>query len=107
MTTEAERRRARRYTIALPLRVLPRGPEESELKAETRDVSFRGLYFTAAADFQLGGQIEFILTLPKQVTLTGDVQIRCRGQIVRVEENGRQCGVAARIDKYDFLPTTP
>jgi hypothetical protein len=104
MTAEVERRRAKRFAIALPLRVLPRGPQDSELGAETRDVSFRGLYFTAEADFQVGGEIEFILTLPKQVTLSGDVQIRCRGQIVRVEGNGRLHGVAARIDRYDFLP---
>lgn len=105
MTTESERRRARRYSIALPVRVLPPNPDGTPLSAETRDISFRGLYFTAEASFQTSSEIEFILTLPRQVTLTADVQIRCHGQIVRVEENGRRQGVAARIDRYDFLPT--
>lgn len=105
MTEETERRRARRYAIALPVRVLPHNPEGSTLAAETRDISFRGLYFKAEASFQIGSEIEFILTLPRQVTLTADVQIRCHGQIVRVEEDERRQGVAARIDRYDFLPT--
>lgn len=107
MTVEAERRSARRFSIALPVRVFPGGPQGAELQAQTRDVSFRGLYFTADAAFQAGSEIEFILTLPKQVTLTGDVSIRCRGQIVRVEESGTRHGVAARIERYDFLPASP
>jgi PilZ domain len=105
MTEETERRRARRYAIALPVRVLPHDPDGTALSAETRDISFRGLFFMAEASFKTGSEIEFILTLPRQVTLTGDVQIRCHGLIVRVEEDGRRQGVAARIDRYDFLPT--
>jgi hypothetical protein len=46
-----------------------------------------------------------VITLPEQVTQSGDVNIRCQGQIVRVEptENGR-VGIAAKIDRYEFLP---
>jgi hypothetical protein len=91
--------------MSLPLRVLPRESSSHELRTQTRDVSYQGLYFLAEAQFEVGSEIEFVLTLPKQVAETGEVDIRCRGQIVRVESttNGHT-GVAAKIERYEFLP---
>jgi len=106
MGTGAERREARRYTMSLPLRILSRSPSDPEVKTETRDVSYRGLYFYVNTGIDIGNEIEFVLLLPKQITLSGDVSIRCRGQVVRVEENGTRRGVAARIDRYEFLHMT-
>jgi hypothetical protein len=105
MSDGSERREARRFNMTLPLRVMPRGPQEIEFAAHTRDVSYRGLYFLADADYAVGSEIEFVITLPQLVTQSGDVNIRCRGLIVRVEStsNGRM-GVAAKIDRYEFLP---
>jgi hypothetical protein len=101
----ADRREARRFTMSLPMRVMPREAKGRELDAHTRDVSYRGLYFLAEADFKVGTDIEFIITLPQQVTQSGDVNIRCLGQIVRIEpaENG-SLGIAARITRYEFMP---
>lgn len=106
MGTGAERREARRYTMSLPLRILSRSPSHPEVKTETRDVSYRGLYFYVNTGVDIGNEIEFVLLLPKQITLSGEVSIRCRGQVVRVEENGTRRGVAARIDRYEFLHMT-
>jgi PilZ domain len=105
MSDGSERREARRFNMTLPLRVLPRNSKGSELAAHTRDVSYRGLYFLADGKFDIGGEIDFVITLPEQVTQSGDVNIRCQGQIVRVEptENGR-VGIAAKIERYEFLP---
>jgi hypothetical protein len=103
----AERREARRFTMSLPLRVLPQAVKGRELAASTRDVSYQGLYFLADAKFEIGSEIEFVITLPEQVTRSGDVNIRCQGKIVRVEpsENGRM-GIAAKIERYEFVPAT-
>lgn len=89
----------------LPLRVLPREAKGHELSAQTRDLSYQGLYFLVEADFQVGSEIDFVITLPQQVTQSGDVNIRCQGRIVRVEttENGRM-GIAAKIARYEFIP---
>jgi hypothetical protein len=107
MADGSERRVARRFTMSLPLRVLPSEPLSSEFRTQTRDVSYQGLYFLAQAKFEVGSEIEFVLTLPQQVSQNGAVDIRCRGQIVRVEatSNG-QMGVAAKIERYEFLPVT-
>jgi len=52
-----------------------------------------------------GSKIEFVLTLPQQITLAGDVHIRCYARVLRVESQEGKSGVAARIERYEFLPT--
>jgi c-di-GMP-binding flagellar brake protein YcgR len=105
MSDGAERREARRFTMTLPLRVLPYEAQGSELQTQTRDVSYRGLYFLADANFRLDSEIDFVLTLPQQVTQPGGVDIRCHGRIVRVDSNlNGQRGIAAKIERYEFLP---
>jgi hypothetical protein len=100
-----ERRASRRFTMTLPLTVRANEPGGGEQQGHTRDVSFRGLYFLIDADFLPGSPVEFILTLPREITLAGDVHIRCFAEIVRVEPVDQRRGVAARIDRYEFLPT--
>jgi hypothetical protein len=104
MADRADRREARRFNMTLPMRILSRDSNSPELKAYTRDVSYRGLYFLTEAEFLLGSAIEFVITLPKQVTRSGDVNIRCHGQVVRTEptQNGKM-GIAAKIERYEFL----
>ena len=101
----SDRREARRFSMNLPVRVLLNDANGPELKANTRDVSYRGLYFVAEAPFEKGNEIDFILTLPAQIISAGDVNIRCHGRIVRVqaEDQGRT-GIAAKIEKYEFIP---
>ncbi|MFI5094246.1 MAG: PilZ domain-containing protein [Candidatus Acidiferrum sp.] len=105
MSDGADRREARRFNMTLPLRVLSHEPQGHALTAQTRDVSYRGLYFLAESNFDIGSEIEFVITLPEHVTQSNDVNIRCLGQIVRVEHtsNGR-LGIAAKIERYEFMP---
>jgi hypothetical protein len=107
MPDGADRREARRFLMRLPMRVLPREVHNKELRANTRDVSYRGLYFLAEAKFEVGSQIDFVLTLPQKVPQSGEVDIRCFGKVVRVEigTNGTT-GVAAKIERYEFLPVS-
>ena len=93
--------------MTLPLKVRANGPDGGvERQGQTRDVSFRGLYFLIDADFVMGSSIEFVLTLPREITMAGDVHIRCFAQIIRVEPHNGRRGVAARIERYKFLPAT-
>ena len=105
MGNASERRTSRRFNMSLPLSVRTdaQGAAE-EHKAETRDVSFRGLYFLIDGKVEAGTAIEFVLTLPKEITMAGDVHIRCFGQVVRVDDQDGRRGVAARIERYEFLP---
>jgi hypothetical protein len=104
MPDGADRRAARRFNMTLPIRLLLQNSQPQELPAQTRDVSYRGLYFLADAALQLGSPIDFVITLPQQVTRATDVNIRCHGQVVRVEpSNNGHVGIAAKIERYEFL----
>jgi hypothetical protein len=105
MTQTTERRAARRFTMVLPLIVRGNSPEgQGDRQGKTRDVGFKGVYFTTDAEFEPGKPIEFILTLPSEITLANDVHIHCLAEVVRVEPRDGHKGVAARIDNYEFLP---
>ena len=107
MADPTERRASRRFTMALPLTLRlhdPSGPVEK--RGETRDVSFQGLYFWTQEELETGIPIEFVLTLPKEITMTRDVRIHCFGRVTRVEEQPQTRGVAARIERYEFLPAS-
>jgi hypothetical protein len=105
MENGVERRAARRFSMLLPLKVrFPTGDGVTEKSGQTRDVSFSGLYFTSEAAIESGSSIEFVLTLPQQITLAGDVHIRCYARVLRVEPRDNSRGVAARIERYEFLP---
>jgi c-di-GMP-binding flagellar brake protein YcgR len=107
MPEGTDRREARRFSMSLPMRVLPREAHSEELRASTRDVSYRGLYFLSETKFDVGSQIDFVLTLPQKASQLGEVDIRCCGKVVRVEigTNGT-VGVAAKIERYEFLPVS-
>jgi hypothetical protein len=101
----SDRREARRFTMTLPVRVVAHDAKSTELKANTRDVSYRGLYFLTDARFEDGGEIDFVITLPQQMISAGDVNIRCHGKVVRVEPTGNgHTGIAAKIERYEFVP---
>jgi hypothetical protein len=107
MDSAKERRAARRFSMMLPLKVrFSKEDDVLEKQGETRDVSFRGLYFLIEAHVEAGTPIEFVLTLPQQITLAGDVHIRCYARVLRVEPQDQRRGVAARIDRYEFLPAS-
>ncbi len=92
--------------MMLPLKVrYTSGDAISEKSGETRDVSFRGLYFLIEAAPDAGSSIEFVLTLPQQITLAGDVHIRCYARVLRVEPHNGRRGVAARIERYEIPPS--
>ena len=101
---EMERRMTRRFNMNLPLMIrFQNGTLKVQQEARTRDVSFRGLYFVIDSAFQTGMPVEFVLTLQKEVTMAGDVHIQCYGTVVRVEDFDNRRGVAARIDRYEFV----
>ena len=105
MENATDRREARRFTMNLPLSILPTEHAGNGVAVNLRDVSYRGLYFFASELFEAGREIAFVITLPKDLLKSSDVKIRCTGIVVRVDpgENGK-LGIAARIERYEFVP---
>jgi hypothetical protein len=75
------------------------------IEAQTKDVSARGVYFYVPEAVEEGVPLEFMLTLPPEITLTESIRVRCRGRAIRVEPavSSGKTGVAAIIDDYQFL----
>ena len=105
MTPSAsERRRARRFALHLPVRVVKLRQKAVEILSETRDVSSVGAFFNLAnQDLPAGAPIEFFVTLESAPDQS--VELRCRGRVVRVEaaDGESSVGIGASIDRYQFI----
>jgi len=107
MSQLVERREARRFNLSLPLLVrFPAGGGPSESEATTQNVSFRGVYFLTSAVQNPASLIEFVLTLPDQLTGAGNLRIRGFGRVVRSVPHDGRTGIALRIERYEFLAGT-
>ncbi len=107
-----DRRVARRYELSLPVLVRDSVEEQTRSRnGRTRDISTRGVYFLIDQDLEPGTTLDFMLTLPAEITRGTDVFIHAQGKVVRVEdqlrEGARRVGVAAVIEKYDIVRTEP
>ena len=91
---ESEKRRATRHQGKLPVKL-------KDAKGITRDFSSSGIFFETDKSFTLGQPIEFTIML-EHADPEGPIRMKCRGEIVRVEESGQKIGVAATIDTYSF-----
>jgi hypothetical protein len=98
----SDRRERQRFGINAPLTVLM---GQREIPGFTRDLSNRGVYFflDMADSAQLDGEIEFMVELPPEITLSTCCSIRCQGHVVRTDDTTKQLtGVAAEIHHYSI-----
>jgi hypothetical protein len=102
---QQEKRATRRFALRLPVSVNYDTAGAHDKAAQTRDVSARGICFYVDSAIQAGSPIEFTLTLPPEITLTESIHVRCKGRVVRVDDNSNngKMAVAAVIDEYEFL----
>jgi len=99
-----ERRQLPRFPLEISVRVGLPG-SDAAVMGRTRDVSAVGIFFYVSYPLQESSDIQFIMTLPPELTRTIAINISCKARIVRVREDAMrgQMGVAAAIDSYDFL----
>jgi hypothetical protein len=99
----------RRFDMRLPAAIRLNGDALSEFLTETQNVSARGVFFYLDRIVASGSRIEVTLTFPPHVTLTDPVRVRFAARVIRVETPlpSSRVGVAAMIEEYEFLRTTP
>jgi hypothetical protein len=70
---------------------------------ESENISANGVLFQVDSDMPVGSMVDFTISLPADVVGSdADVQLDCRGRVVRsYEEDGRR-GVGVVIDEYHF-----
>jgi PilZ domain len=91
---------AARFPIHLPISVKS---DSGESRSETQNISANGVLFQIDSDMPVGSLVDFTISLPAHVVgAEADVQLDCRGRVVRrFEEQGRR-GVGVVIDEYRF-----
>jgi hypothetical protein len=100
---QPEKRSTRRFSLDLPISVKFLNKGSRELAGRTRDVSSRGVFMYLDTEITPGAPIEFVMTLPTEITLADPIRVRCTGKILRVDKSADSQGVAVAIEKYDFV----
>lgn len=103
-----EQRRTRRFKLQLPLSITRSGAERVALAGFTQNISSSGVLFTSEREPDLGGPIEYIITLNHDGPQA--VNLRCVGKVLRAErlgasaeEEARAFQVAATLERYEFV----
>jgi PilZ domain len=91
-----DRRRARRYPVALPLRY--RTASGSQGKGESVNISSKGLLFRCESQLHVGDVIEAELDWPDLGHDHRPVVLKVYGMVVRRDAGG----TAMSISKYEF-----
>ncbi|MGB9233917.1 MAG: PilZ domain-containing protein [Terriglobales bacterium] len=91
---------APRFPIKLPVAMKSGGAGNT---IETENISANGVLFRMDADVPVGSAVDFTISLPADVVgAEADVQVDCRGRVVRSFEDGGRRGVGVVIDEYRF-----
>jgi hypothetical protein len=102
MTSAAERRSGTRIATRVSTRV--RTAQGSDHNGQTRDISANGIFLYTNSRMEAGSDVELVLILPPELTSGEKCWVCCQATVVRVEEEGKEFGVAAQIRRMDILP---
>jgi PilZ domain len=101
-TSSDERRSRERVPLRVPVKVRHEGDEHEAL---TRDLSSTGIFLYSETGMKEGSKLELVIMLPPGLGLGPGGWTLCEASVVRVEEfEGKGMGVAATLDRIDFLP---
>jgi hypothetical protein len=103
-----EQRRTRRFKLHLPLAITRSGAERVTMAGQTTNISSTGVLFIAGRGPELGGPIEYIITLNADGPQV--VNLRCIGKVLRWEpvvsaapEMVPAYQIAATLERYEFV----
>jgi hypothetical protein len=99
-----EQRKTRRFTLQLPVALTRAGNLRLANAGLTKNISSCGVLFTAEREFDVGGPIEYIITLIDESA--NPVNLKCMGKVVRQEKVNnpdRPVTVAATMERYEFM----
>jgi len=103
-----EQRRTRRFQLQLPLSITRTGAERVAFIGCTKNISSSGVLFTTRREPDLGGPIEYIITLNNEGPQS--VNLRCMGKVLRADrlegeedDQGTNYQIAATLERYEFV----
>jgi PilZ domain len=99
---EIDRRSGQRTPVRVPVKVRHQG---SEQEAITRDLSTSGIFLYSDSAIKPGSKLELVVMLPPGLGIGPGGWTLCQAKVVRVEESqGKAIGVAATLDRIEFVP---
>ena len=101
-----EQRKTRRFKLQLPLNITRSGAERVTFGGFTKNISSSGVLFTSEREPDLGGPIEYIITLNNDGPQS--VNLRCMGKVVLadrmpVSDEAPAYQIAATLERYEFV----
>jgi PilZ domain len=97
-----ERRSGQRVPVRVPVKVRHEGTEHQGL---TRDLSSSGIFLYSESEMKAGSKLELVIMLPPGLGLGPGGWTLCDASVVRVEKSdGKGMGIAATLDRIEFLP---
>ncbi len=103
-----EQRKAKRFDIKLPLRIVRNGMRPVAGYGETKNLSSSGVLFSSDTKLDVGEPVEYVITLSGQLPNT--VNLHCLGKVTRLDtpiaewhESARPFEVAATLERYEFV----
>lgn len=98
-----ERRITPRFALQIPV-VLVLPEPGLKISGKTRDIGSGGVFFYVDAPLREHEEVQLLLTLPDDFAV-GPIRVACHARILRLEYDsiGSKQGVAAAIQKFDFL----
>ena len=104
----SDSRTGKRFPLNLPI-TIRQGKSSKGERTTTSDVSAAGIFIRADSKLKIGSKIAFDIVLPAKIVGTDkDVQVLCKGRVVRAEgtkSKGKddKGGIACVIDTYKFV----
>jgi len=88
--------------LQLPLQIVQVGEQLVNSNEKTRDISSGGVCFVSQAEVEVGGRIEYVITLSGA---NPPVRIRCLGKVLRSRrpETANTYEVAMTMERYQFV----
>lgn len=85
--------------------IIRAGAVEVSEPSLTRDISSGGVSFTSSKELDVGGSIEYVITLNSEPTRV--LSLHCVGKVLRFEkvpgDSSDRFAVAATLERYEFV----
>ena len=107
-TFDQDRRSTHRHTVKTALRIRTWKTAVPEHRAESINVSMRGIYFATKTLLCPGEIVEVLLKMPQEVTGEPATEWRCTGHVVRVEPTASSEGkLGVGVQFYFYEASRP
>jgi hypothetical protein len=99
---DSDRRLSQRHNLRAPLRVRVRRSEAGEQKAESENLSQRGVLFATDLALSKGATLDLLVEMPEEITGVPPAQWLCTGHVVRVVPPESSKGLTRVGVQFDF-----